>query len=400
MRSLILLLISLSFSLSQVISTAQKTQQPLPIVQGEKTIAEPLVIIDTRVPEAGKVTVAEPLVSGKVTVAEPLVAGKVTEVEPLVVAGKLTAPERLEATHPGIPVVVPSAPERGHILTPSTPVVVVDGQGVQGRTREREREPQIDVILPQGQQRMDRRERGQIGGRGDIQPATRPPRNWIIRSINDTWVPGYLLIIPGDQVTWVWGTGEAPMMQQQQYVPIVAQHQQEQPLQEQPPAKLTVPAPIQEVTQPYVPIPGRGVEKREGQGIIGAAAERLERVTAVERITAVAGITDLPQATSVGTFGAFSDSRLHNVITVRGATSLEHERNGLYSGIPTRNGNFTHIFTEAGIYWFMCEVHPNEQRGVVVVTSLPETASGVLSQPLLPLLCSILAVFVFNRSLF
>lgn len=46
----------------------------------------------------------------------------------------------------------------------------------------------------------------------------------------------------------------------------------------------------------------------------------------------------------------------------------------------------------------MCEVHPNEQRGVIVVSDVPEAASGVLSQPLLPLLFSaILAVFVFNR---
>jgi hypothetical protein len=37
------------------------------------------------------------------------------------------------------------------------------------------------------------------------------------------------------------------------------------------------------------------------------------------------------------------------------------------SGAPTRTGNFTKIFTAGGTYWYMCTVHHDTQRGVIIV---------------------------------
>lgn len=412
MRSIILLALAL-LSMSQVIvaenggqtvqalvaETVQavvpeKTEPVLPLVAEKTQPPEPLVAAKTQ-----PVQQAEPLEQGKITVAEPVihepvpVGGKVTAQplveEPVVIAGKLTA-ERLVATQPGIEVIVPSAPERGVLLTPTTPQVVVDGE---------RREPQIDVITPQRQPRQPITGDRHIGGRGDIVPPNRTPKTWVIRAVNDSWVPAYLLVMPGDQVTWVWGEG--PMMaqqqqqQQQQYVPIPEQLQhQEEPL------KVTAQPVIQEPAQEYIPIPSKESQKQ----VLDEANRGVGRITSIGgRASDIIGgagarVTNIPSATDVGTFGAFRDNTLHNVVSVREATSLEHNSGGFYSGPPSRHGSYTHIFTASGTHWYMCEVHPNEQRGVVVVSDVPETASGVLSQPLFPLLVSaILAVFGFNR---
>jgi len=424
MRSIILLVLAL-LSISQVIVAEgggqTKTVEALVVEQTlpqQAVIAEkePLPVIAEKEPQQQ----AEPLELTKVTVAEAViqeqVGGKVTAlpvIEETIVAGKLPA-QALSAPQPsGIQVIVPSTPERGELIAPQgTPQVVVGGE-----RRGRDEGPYVDVVTPQGQPRTPVTRDHQIGGRGDIIPPNRTPRSWVIRAVNDSWVPAYLLIIPGDQVTWVWGEEYAPMMAQQQqqqqqiYIPeqlqqepIQQEHLQQEPLKE----PLKEPAPLQEATHEYVPIP----EIHQKQVLGGAT--NLNRVTGVERITSVGGGqggllggaegvggvlgTNQIGATDAGTFGQFRDHRLHNIVSVKSGVSLEHNRNGFYSGPPTLQGNYTHIFTSSGTYWYMCEVHPNEQRGVIVVSDVPEAASGVLSQPLLPLLFSaFLAVFAFNR---